>query len=85
VPIVVEFGTLDELVVLGAMRADNWLHHHGDPTSPVGEAVRARTRDAFFVEDPAWRARVAEDGMACVHAALDAVEASDPIAPGSRP
>lgn len=79
VPIVVEFGTLDELVVLGAMRADNWLHHHGDPTSAAGETIRARTRDAFFVEDPAWRSAVAEDGLACVHAALDAVEASNAI------
>ena len=78
VPIVVEFGTLDELVVLGAMRADNWLHHHGDPASELGQTIRARTRDAFFIEDAAWRERVAEDGMASVHAALDAAEEADP-------
>lgn len=76
VPVVLEFGTLDELAVLGAMRADNWLHRHGDPASAFGETVRARTRDAFFVEDPAWRARVAEDGMGSIHAAIDAAEAS---------
>lgn len=78
VPIVVEFGTLDELMVLGAMRADNWLHHHGDPSSAFGEIVRARTREAFFVDDEAWRRQVAHDGMRCINAALDAAEAHDP-------
>lgn len=74
-PVVVEFGTLDELTVLGAMRADNWLHQHGDPRSEVGEAIRSRTRDAFFVEDAAWRGSIAQDGLAATHAAFDAVEA----------
>ncbi|MCB0963312.1 MAG: DUF2817 domain-containing protein [Acidimicrobiales bacterium] len=78
VPIVVEFGTLDAPQVLAAMRADNWLHHHGDPASELGQAIRASTRDAFFIEDAAWRERVAEDGMASVHAALDAAEEADP-------
>jgi hypothetical protein len=72
VPIVVEFGTLDDAVVLASMRADNWLHQHGDPTSAVGEEVRARTRDAFFVDDDSWRSAVAEQGLDTIHAALDA-------------
>jgi hypothetical protein len=72
VPIVVEFGSLEDAVVLGAMRADNWLHAHGDPASELGERIRAATRDAFFVDDEGWRGSVAEQGMATIHAALDA-------------
>lgn len=75
VPVVVEFGTLDDAVVLGAMRADNWLHGHGDPRSDLGERIRARTRAAFFVDDDGWRTAVAEEGTATIHAALDAAAA----------
>jgi hypothetical protein len=71
----VEFGTCPEAVVLGAMRADNWLHQHGDPTSPLGETIRARCRDAFFVGDDVWRTAVADDGMAVFHQALDCASA----------
>ena len=74
----VEFGTCAEAVVLGAMRADNWLHQHGDPTSALGEAIRERTRAAFFVDDETWRSAVADDGMDVFHRALDC--ASSPTA-----
>lgn len=72
VPIVVEFGTLPDIDVLGTMRADNWLHQHGDPTSALGEALRSRTRAAFFIDDPAWLETVAQDGLESIDAALDA-------------
>jgi hypothetical protein len=72
-PLTVEFGTREVPEVFGAMRADNWLHQHGDPRSPVGERIRAATREAFFVDDEGWRTTVATQGMATVHAALDAV------------
>jgi hypothetical protein len=71
----VEFGSRPEAVVLGAMRADNWLHQHGDPTSPLGDEIRAATRDAFFVADEEWRSAVADDGMAIIHQALDCAAA----------
>jgi len=71
VPIVIEFGTQADAVVLAAMRADNWLHHHGDPISAAGEEIRAATRDAFFIEDEGWREKVADQGMAVIDAALD--------------
>jgi hypothetical protein len=76
VPIVVEFGTLDDAVVLASMRADNWLHQHGDPTSELGAEVRARTRQAFFVDDASWRAAVADQGLDTIHVALDAAAES---------
>ncbi len=64
-------GTEPDVTVLSAMRADNWLHHHGDPRSPLGEAIRAATRDAFFLDDDGWRTKVAEQGLAVIDAVLD--------------
>lgn len=71
IPLVVEFGTRDTAAVLASMRSDNWLHQRGDPCSPLGERIRAETRATFFVDDESWRARVADQGMATVFAALD--------------
>ncbi len=49
-----EYGTVDVITVLQALRADAWLHAHGDPTGPDAEAIRAQVRAAFADDDPAW-------------------------------
>lgn len=70
---VLEFGTHDPLGGVGVLRADNWLHNHGDPTSEVGRTVRLRMREFFFVDDASWRGDVAHAGLAALHAGLDGV------------
>lgn len=72
VPVVLEWGTLDELTVLGAMRADNWLHHHGEVAGPAGDEIRTRMRAAFTSDDETWRRTVGDQGDQHVAAALDA-------------
>jgi hypothetical protein len=54
-----EFGTRPLNAVLTAVRADNWLHAHGDPASPEGRAIKAQVRDAFFGDADDWK------GMVC--------------------
>jgi hypothetical protein len=49
-----EFGTVDPVSVLQALRADAWLHSHGDPAAPEAAQVRAQVRTAFADDDPAW-------------------------------
>ncbi|MEP6300168.1 MAG: DUF2817 domain-containing protein, partial [Ilumatobacter sp.] len=49
-----EYGTVDVITVLQALRADAWLHAHGDPTGPGAGAIRAQVRAAFADDDPAW-------------------------------
>jgi hypothetical protein len=73
VPITVEFGTQEIVPVFAAVRADNWLHQHGDPGSRQGQAIRVAMREAFFVDDDGWRRGVAEQGLATIRAALDAL------------
>ena len=61
------------VTVLQSLRADVWLHVHGDPHGPEAEAIRAQTRAAFADDDPAWLAALIGrfDGVAA--AALTAL------------
>ena len=49
-----EYGTVDMITVLQSLRADAWLHAHGDPSSDDGPPIRAQVRAAFADDDPAW-------------------------------
>lgn len=52
--IAIEYGTVDSITVLESLRADAWLHAHGDPHGPEAAAIRAQVRTAFADDDPAW-------------------------------
>lgn len=56
--VALEWGTVDLIQVLQALRADNWLHVHGDPTGPAAGAIKSAIRAAFADDDPAWAERV---------------------------
>jgi hypothetical protein len=58
--VALEFGTVDGLTVVQALRADAWLHAHGDPTGPDAPPVKAALRAAFADDDPAWIADLGE-------------------------
>lgn len=53
-PITIEYGTVDTVTAWQGLRADVWLHAHGDPTGPEAPAIRAQLRAAFADDDPAW-------------------------------
>lgn len=55
-----EFGTVDVFTVLQSLRADAWLHAHGDPTADDAAAIRAQVRSGFADDDPAWLAALIE-------------------------
>lgn len=74
---VVEFGTHEPTQGVTVFRADNWLHHHGDPRAATGDAVRSSMRDFFFVDDEAWRGAVATAGLDTIHTTLDGIEGLD--------
>lgn len=52
---VVEYGTKPDDIVLGALRADNWLHSYGDLDSEQGRKIKADMRDAFYPDSDEWR------------------------------
>lgn len=53
-----EYGTVDLVQVLQSLRADAWLHSHGDPAGSEAEDVRRQVRAAFADDDPAWIAKL---------------------------
>jgi len=59
-PLAAEFGTVPAARTFWAMRADNWLHRHGDPSSARGRRIRAELLEVFCPADPAWRRQVLE-------------------------
>lgn len=55
-----EFGTVDPVSVLQALRGEAWLHSSGPADGTMAEAVRSEVRAAFADDDPAWLALLAE-------------------------
>jgi hypothetical protein len=65
-----EFGTQSLGQVLGAVRADAWLHAHGDLASPQGRAIKAQIRDAFYGDADDWKGMVAGQSLLACRQAL---------------
>lgn len=80
-PLVIECGTLPGEEVNDAVRADNWLHLHGDPLSDQGRAIKDRLRHAFIPADPDWQAQVLSVSLAYLDRALADLEAQHGIVP----
>ena len=58
--VALEYGVrpLDE--TFDALRADNWLHVHGDFASPEARAIKAEMRRAFYGDATDWKTMVVE-------------------------
>ena len=67
-----EYGTLPEDIVLDVLRAEAWMHNHGDINfdSPVGRAIKRRFRDAFYVDTDVWKRRIVERAFEMTDLAL---------------
>ena len=70
-----EFGTKSVMEALNAVRADNWLHAHGDPLSPVGQAIKREVRDAFFGDADDWKGMIAGQSLLATRQALKGLKA----------
>ena len=55
---------------LGAVRADAWLHAHGDPASPEGREIKRQVRDAFYGDADDWKGMVAGQSLLAVRQAI---------------
>jgi hypothetical protein len=70
-----EFGTKSVMEVLNAVRADNWLHAHGDPFSPAGRAIKRQVFDAFFGDTDDWKGMIAGQSLLATRQALKGLKA----------
>ena len=51
-----EFGTFGQVRVLGALRKENFAHHHRAPS--MEDPFKQDLRDAFYPDDEEWREKV---------------------------
>jgi hypothetical protein len=58
------------LALRDALRADNWLHVHGQPESAEGRDIKAQLRAAFYPDREDWRKSVWEQTVGVVERAL---------------
>ena len=70
-----EVGTQDPRAVLNAVRADAWLHAHGDPMNDQGRAIKAQIRDAFYGDQDDWKGMVAGQSLLAIKQALAGLSA----------
>jgi len=77
VGLVLEMGTKPMAEVMLAVLADNWLAHHGERASERGRAITAQMRDAFLLDDPAWRDAVCARARDALDAALGGLAGCD--------
>jgi hypothetical protein len=61
-----EYGTWPPERVIRAMRADNWLHHHGDLGDATGRAIKAEMLEAFRPASRDWMRAVAAHGIGLI-------------------
>lgn len=71
-----EFGTHDPVRVFQAMRADNWLHQHGDLDSDRGLAIKRELLEVFRPQDPKWGSQILETGASLIEHAVAGLAAS---------
>jgi hypothetical protein len=65
-----EIGTLPLAEVFMALRAEAWLHAHGDPASEQGQAIKAQIRTAFYGDADDWKGMVAGQSLLACRQAL---------------
>ncbi|TDQ84602.1 uncharacterized protein DUF2817 [Dongia mobilis] len=61
--ITLEYGTVSVPEMTQAVRADNWLHIHGDLESELGRRIKRQIRDAFYTDTAAWKEAVIARAM----------------------
>lgn len=74
--VAMEYGTVSSAQVLYALRADNWLHIHGDPLGPEAAAIKAQIRDAFYGDRPDWKGMVAGQSLLVTRQAVAGLAAA---------
>ena len=70
-----EVGTQSIQQVLDVLRADAWLHAHGDPSSAQGRKIKAQMRAAFYGDADDWKGMVAGQSLLACRQALKGLAA----------
>jgi hypothetical protein len=69
--IALEYGTVPILEVIDALRGDQWLELHPEAEPTMAAGIKQRLRDAFYIDDDAWKAQVVEQAFDAAQAAVE--------------
>jgi len=53
-----EFGTLEPLQVMQALRADHWLHRQPESSAEQSAQIKRKLKDAFYCDSDEWKGLV---------------------------
>jgi hypothetical protein len=73
--VALECGIQPILEVAQALRADAWLHAHGDPLSDAAKPIKQKLRAAFHSDEPLWQGMALGQGLAACQAATGGLAA----------
>ena len=69
-----EFGTYPVWEVMASLRADNWLHLHGELDSLLGREIKADIRRRFYPDEADWKELVFVRGRQVLNRAVRGLE-----------
>jgi hypothetical protein len=70
-----EYGTLPILEMIGALRADHWLHKHPEAPPVLQAAIKQQVMDAFYVDTDEWRAQIVAQARQAMFQTVDGLGA----------
>ena len=65
-----EFGTYSRKEVFWALRAENWLHHHGGKEHPSAKRLKTKLLRAFYPDREDWKPQVWKQGKEIIEQAI---------------
>jgi hypothetical protein len=78
-PLGVEFGTYPLVQTIEAIRAENWLFHHGERSSAAGRRIVAALREAFCPTDADWEVMVRQKSAEMFRTLLAGLRELQPV------
>jgi hypothetical protein len=57
-----EYGTLPNMEVMDALRADQWLELHPEADDATRRAIKRQVRDAFYTDTDEWKKQIVAQG-----------------------
>ena len=68
--IALEYGTLPQVEVMTALRADQWLENHPEAPEAQRRDIKRQVRDAFYTDTDVWKERIVEQAVDASYGAL---------------
>jgi Protein of unknown function (DUF2817) len=76
--IAMEYGTVPQMEVMQALRADHWLHSHPDDADAAqAQQIKQQIKDAFYVDADDWKGMIVSQARQAMFQAVEGLSASN--------